>query len=396
MAGKVASMDVRLLAAVTATSLAGVDVRSLCVEHDVSRTTFYKWRRRYREEGLAGLEARSRRPRSSPGRIGDDLEDEIVRLRKALADRGVDNGPESIQWELGQLRWPRVPSVATIWRALARRGQITPQPQKRPKASLRRFEAPAPNELWQIDATEWTLADGTTVEIINIIDDHSRLAIASRAVASTTTKVAWNTFAAATDRYGLPVGCLSDNGLAFSGRLRGFEVVFEANLRAAGVRPITSRPRHPQTCGKVERFQQTLKKWLRVNGPCPTLAALQRELDRFRDYYNHRRPHRGIGRVTPATRWAGTAKAAPVDGPIPPPQRRTRVVINDGGVAKLNRLEIGIGVDHAGRPAEIILDGTHAAVYIDGNLIRHVEFDLTKRYQPSSAKRGGPRRARPA
>jgi hypothetical protein len=232
------------------------------------------------------------------------------------------------------------------------------------------------------------------MEIINVLDDHSRLALVSRAVPSTTTQLAWDTFAGAAQRWGLPVGCLSDNGLAFSGRLRGVEVVFEANLRAAGIRPITSRPFHPQTCGKVERFQQTLKKWLRAHGPFPTLDELQRALDAFCEYYNHHRPHRGIGRITPYQRWVGSPKAAPDGNPLPVPQRRTRVTVNRQGSAELNRWRISLGVEYAGLPADVVLDGTHAAIYVHDKLVRHIEFDLTRRYQPSGRKRGGPRRPR--
>ena len=114
---------------------------------------------------------------------------------------------------------------------------------------------------------------------------------------------AWTTFCAAVQEWGLPAGVLSDNGLCFSGKLHGFEVLFEARLRDAGIRPITGRPYHPQTTGKVERFQQTLKKWLRRqdhrHGLARDLAELQARLDAFRRYYNEQRPHQGIGRVTP-------------------------------------------------------------------------------------------------
>src|SRR5680860_227578 len=324
MAEQVASMDVRLIAAVTAGSLEGVNVARVCAERGVSRKTFYKWRRRFLAEGLEGLEPRSRRPGSSPGRLDVEVEDEIVRLRKELAGLGLDHGAESIRWHLSRVSRARVPSVATIWRVLVRRGQVTPQPQKRPKVSLRRFEASQPNELWQIDATAWSLADDTGVEIVNIIDDHSRVAIVSRAVVSTTSAAAWAAFADAIERWGLPLGCLSDNGLAFSGRLRDVEVLFEANLRQAGIRPITARPYHPQTCGKVERFQQTLKKWLRVHDPFATIAALQVSLDEFRDYYNHHRPHRSIGRIPPYQRWAGSPKATGDHAPLPSPNPRRR------------------------------------------------------------------------
>jgi transposase InsO family protein len=168
----------------------------------------------------------------------------------------------------------RVPSVATIHRILVRRGLVTPQPHKRPTSSWVRFEAPRPNEWWQIDFMQWSVATGV-VSVFNTIDDHSRVLVRSKAVEHPTTNEAWATFCEATLVWGMPAGVLSDNGLAFSGKLRGFETVFEANLRDAGIRPFTGRPFHPQTTGKVERFQQTLKKRLRKQPLAADVAELQ-------------------------------------------------------------------------------------------------------------------------
>ena len=107
---------------------------AFCREHGFSRETFYVWRRRYQAEGLDGLEPRSRAPETSPQRIGDDVEEAIVALRKELVELGVDAGPATIQWHLGRQRRRAVPSEATIWRVLARRGFVTPEPRKRPKS----------------------------------------------------------------------------------------------------------------------------------------------------------------------------------------------------------------------------------------------------------------------
>jgi transposase-like protein len=263
MAGRVLSMKV--IAAVAA-FVAGepINVSEVCRAGGVSRKTFYKWAARCRAEGLGGLEPRSRAPRSSPRRVEAVVEDEIVGCRQRLADRGLDHGATTVHWHLSQdPAWQgRVPSVATIHRVFVRRGLVTPQPKKRPKGSWQRFEAPAPNEWWQIDAMDWVIRPGV-VQVFNIIDDHSRVSVRSRAVSNATSVEAWTTFCQGAQQWGLPAGVLSDNGLSFSGRLHGFEVLFEANLRDAGIRPFTGRAFHPQTTGKVERFQQTLKKWLR-------------------------------------------------------------------------------------------------------------------------------------
>jgi transposase InsO family protein len=164
---------------------------------------------RYRQGGYEAIEPRSKRPKSSPHRIPDALEDEIVALRKDLGDLGLDDGPRTIAWYL----WRRglfVPAESTISRVLVRRGFVTPQPKKRPKSSYVRFEAKLPNECWQSDITHWCLADGTEVEIMVILDDHSRACLA--AVARPTTKAAdvVDTFLNAAATWGYPASVLTD------------------------------------------------------------------------------------------------------------------------------------------------------------------------------------------
>ena len=155
---------------VTAVKLEGRTKSEVAREYRVSRGWIRELCRRYEVEGTAGLVPRSRRPLSSPHRTPADLEDEVVELRKELADQGLDAGAHTIAFHLGE-RHDDVPSVATIWRILSRRGFVTPQPQKRPKSSFVRFEAAQPNERWQADITHWSLAGGSGVDILNVIDD---------------------------------------------------------------------------------------------------------------------------------------------------------------------------------------------------------------------------------
>jgi transposase InsO family protein len=382
-------MDVRLRIAVASDEL---NVSAFCREHGVSRQTFYVWRRRYLADGLEGLEPRSRAPWTSPKRVGADVEDAVVALRKELAEFGVDHGPATIQWHLGR-RGLKVPSQATIWRVLARRGFVVPAPRKRPKSSFRRFAASAPNELWQTDVTDWVIATGT-VKILSFLDDHSRVALRVKALAEATTEATWAAFSEASAVWGVPLGQLSDNGLNFSGRLRGFEVYFETQLRAIGVVAKTSRPYHPQTCGKVERFQQTLKKWLRRQRLASDLVALQTQLDAFVDYYNHHRPHRAIGRRTPIEAWTATPPAINLGIALPSPAKRTNVVVDERGVLRIGRYHLAIGVEWQGCTARVHHDDHHAAVFINHHLVRAVELDRTRRYQPSGRPRGGTRKTR--
>ena len=281
-------------------------------DYGVSRRWVHELVRRFDAEGETGLEPRSRRPRASPHRTSGTLEDEIVELRKELSDLGVDAGAHTIAAHLARHRGvATVPSVATIWRILSRRGFVTPQPQKRPRSSFIRFEAAMPNERWQADITHWRLADGTEIEILNVIDDHSRFLVASdaRRVFKAADVVA--SFHAAAASRGFPSSLLTDNGAVFTAAPRGGRCAIELESAALGIRSVHSSPYHPQTCGKVERFHQTLKRFLTRQEPAHSIAELQGQLDRFRAYYNSVRPHRAIGRRTPAEAFAARPKATP-------------------------------------------------------------------------------------
>jgi transposase InsO family protein len=397
MAGKVIPM--KLFAAIVALDEGLLlNVARTCAEAGVSRKTFYKWLARYRQGGLEGLVERSRRPFRSPGATSAEVEDWIVRKRKELDDAGLDGGAATIHWHLQRAGVAVVPAVSTVHRILVRRGLVVAQPSKRPKASLHRFEAPAPNECWQIDATGWETLAGP-VKVFNIIDDHSRVLICSMACDGETADNAWAAFCQAASQWGLPARVLSDNGVAFSGKLRGYEVMFEARLRDAGIVPITGRAYHPQTTGKVERFQSTEKQWLTKQPLAEDIDELQTQLDRFAVIYNHQRPHQGIGRVTPISRWlaspAATATGTPIEHPhyskIPAPRH---VTIDRNGNAPVLPWRIQIGVEHAGRNATVIIDDTHATVIIAGEIVRYLTLDRTRPYQPSGRRRGGPQRPR--
>lgn len=392
-------MSVKTMAGVVASSPDhGLDVSAFCASAGVSRKTFYKWVKRAREEGLEGLADRSRRPLSIPGLTPADVEDEVVRLRKWLEENGSDCGATSVHsWlSANPVFSSRVPSVATIHRILVRRGQVVAQPRKRPKSSYRRFEAPAPNEWWQIDATDWVTAAGM-VRVFNIVDDHSRVAVRSLAVLHAGTHEAWEAFCQGAERWGLPAGVLSDNGLCFSGKLRGFEVFFEAQLRDAGIRPITGRPYHPQTTGKVERFQQTLKKWLRARPMAADIVELQAQLDEFCEFYNYLRPHQGIGRTTPAARFAATNPSQPAATAFEHPTWPSRIhhgTVAANGVVRASRFYIHVGAKWEGQPAITSIAGLTANVFIRGVLVRHLTLNPDRDYQPSRTRRGGPRQPR--
>ena len=221
---------------------------------------------RGRGRAAAPVTAAARAARTGPP---PSVEDEIVEIRKDLAKAGHEAGAATIAFHL-ERRHGTTPAVSTIWRILTARGFVTPQPHKRPKSSYVRFAAEQPNERWQTDITHWPLADGTDVEILNIIDDHSRLCIASTARRVFKAADVDRRFRHAAATYGDPASVLSDNGAVFTGRYRRHgRVALEVTLTPRGIRFTHSRPYHPQTCGKVERFHQTLRTLARHPAPRP-------------------------------------------------------------------------------------------------------------------------------
>jgi transposase InsO family protein len=276
---------------VDAVVLEGRSPTDIARRHGISRSWLYQLVARYREGGYAALVARSRRPHSSPGRTSPELEAAIVGLRHELGQAGHDAGPATIAHHLGR-RVERPPSPATVWRILRRHGLIAPQPHKRPRSSFIRFAAALPNELWQADTTHWRLADGSDVEILDLIDDHSRLLLAADAFRTVKAADVVRTFQAAVGAYGPPAALLTDNGAVFNGGPRRGRVLLQTELDGLGIVAKHSTPNHPQTCGKVERVHQTLKRYLAHQPPPASLAILQLQLDTFRRAYNTERPHR--------------------------------------------------------------------------------------------------------
>jgi len=367
-------------------------------DYKVSRYWVQQLVRRYELEGEAAFVPRSRRPHHNPWAIGLDLEDQIVRLRKELSKKGLDAGAETIRTHLFTAGAERVPSVSTIWRVLTRRGFVTPQPRKRPQGAGKRFAAEQPNERWQADTTHWQLADGTGVEILNIIDDHSRLDLLSTARPTTTGPDVVAGFRTAFGRYGIPASVLTDNGAIFTGTPRGGgRVALEVELDLLGVRFHHSRPYHPQTCGKVERFHQTQKKWLAAQPPPVSLAQLQRQLDWFRRYYNTVRPHRAVARRTPEQAYQARPKALPAKPSIPVHYRVRRDKTDGIGVVTLRYhsqlRHIGLGREHARKRVLILVADRYVrAVDADtGQLLRELTIDPTQDYQPLGRPPGPPK-----
>lgn len=376
---------------VAAVRLEGRTKSDVARSYGVSRQWVHELIRRYDAEGEAGLKPRSRRPGGSPQQISVEIEEDIVRLRKRLEEKGLDAGAHTIAYHLHKLRG-RAPAPSTIWRILSRRGFVIPQPQKRPRSSFVRFEADQPNERWQADITHWALADGSHVEILNIIDDHSRLLVASDARSVTKAADVVGSFRKAAGRHGFPASVLTDNGAVFTAApRRGGRCAIEIELFTLGISLRHSTPYHPQTLGKVERFHQTLKRWLTRQPKATSVAELGAEIEWFRRYYNTERPHRALGRRTPEEAFSARPKARPSGTglAIPGHYRVRQDRIDPGGVVTLrynSKLHhIGVGRRHAGVRVLILVADLQVRVLTqDGKLLREFLLDPERDYQPQA------------
>ena len=349
---------------------------------------------RYRTGGYEALEPRSRRPKSCKHAVALDTQAAIIQLRKELDNAGHDCGPHTVHYHLSLTR-ANVPSVATIWRILKRHGLITPQPQKQPKSSFIRFEAALPNEMWQGDYTHWHLADGTAVEILNYLDDHSRFLMACDAFYTVKGLDVVRSFHIAAEQNGFPASLLTDNGAVFTGKLRKGKVLLESELERLGITYKNSRPYHPQTCGKVERFHQTLKRWLKKQAPARTLAELQLQLDTFRTYYNNVRPHRALNKQTPLQAFNARLKAHPLESQEPRHFRVRHDHVDKAGRVTLRYMSrlhhIGIGKLFRGQPVTLLIANKHIRVLDqNGALLRELILDPTRDYQPTGKPFGPP------
>lgn len=266
---------------------------------------------------IRAVEPGSTRPGSSPNRTRDDVVLLVVKVRTQLREDGLDYGPLSVLARLRRMGFNQPPSRATLSRIFARAGMVPAEPKKKPRSAYRRFVYPAPNCLWQIDATEWTLANGIGCVIFQLIDDHSRRALASLVATGETSDAAVEVVKIAVEQHGVPQKFLSDNGVAFNPTRRGYTSRLVDYLHTLGVETITGKPYKPTTQGKNERFHRTLHKYLNARPPAESIGQLQELVDDFDRLYNTEREHQALaGHSTPLEAWKRTP-AAPA--PIPPP-----------------------------------------------------------------------------
>jgi transposase InsO family protein len=394
---------------ITAVVVEGRPVAHVAADYGVSRQWIYKLLARYRVEGEEAFEPHPRRPHNQPTAIPMATVELIITLRRGLTTQGLDAGPHTIAWHLTEQHQLAV-SPATIWRTLQKAGLISPEPNKKPKSSYICFAAEQPNQMWQTDFTHYRLTrpDGTPgadVEILCFLDDHSRYAISITCHQPVTGPVVVAAFRQAVADQGIPASVLSDNGMVFTTRFAsgraGRDTIngFQAELRDLGVAQKHSKPNHPTTCGKVERFHQTLKKWLRAQPQQPTtIAELQALCDHFIAYYNTRRPHRSLNRRTPLAAYQARPKATPAASTQPEPQARVRrdVVDSDGKLTlrHAGRLHhIGVGRTHARTPILMLINDLDIRIIQahTGELIRDLILNPAIDYQPQGLRKPRPK-----
>lgn len=375
--------------------LSGQSQAEVARTYGVSQGWISRLMTRYRDEGEAAFEPRSRRPKTTPNATPTATVELVLQLRQQLSSRGLDAGADTIAWHLHHHHHLEL-SRATIHRILTRASLVTPEPKKRPKSSYIRFEAEQPNETWQSDFTHYRLTNGRDVEIITWLDDHSRYALHISAHTPVTGPIVLATFKATVNEHGCPASTLTDNGMVYTTRLaggRGGKNALEAHLARLGVTQKNSRPAHPTTCGKVERFQQTMKKWLRAQPHQPaTVQALQALLDAYREEYNNRRPHRSLPRrATPAATYTARPKAGP--GQRPTTHERVRSdKIDKSGIVTLRhhgRLHhIGVGRTYAGTYVLLLVQDLDIRIInvATGELLRELTLDPTRDYQPTGRR----------
>ena len=405
MADRVVPVDVRAAVIAWADDSPRGAVAAFCRTHGVSRSWFYEVRARARSEPV--IAALQPRPRTSTARhaqaIPVVIEDLAVQIRKDLADQGLDHGPVTVRWHLQQAGL-KAPAASTLARVFTARGMITPQPQKRPKTSYRRFSFAQAHECWQLDSFCWPLADASVVAIYQLSDDCTRFAIASHVATSENAAGARAVVERGINVHQVPVLLLTDNGVAFNTDRLGRTTQLGAYLRGLGCKPISGRPGHPQTQGKNERVHQTLQRWLRARPPATSIDELQRLVEEFDQLYNHARPHQALGMRTPAQALAQAVVAVPprpIDPTSTPTSHPTRLLhrtVNTHGKIWLRDRCIMIGAPHAGATLAVLTIG-HTLTIFDtngGTFIRTVVLEPGKLYYGNGRPRGRPRKNQPS
>lgn len=311
--------------------LAGANRRELCRRFGISPTTGYKWLGRARQGG--GLADRSRRPQHSPERTDGAMEASVLAVRAAHPAWGARKIRRCLEQD-GLMP----PAGSTVHAILERHEQIVP-PGRQP-AALGRFERPAPNQLWQMDYKgRVPLSGGGWCHPLTVLDDHSRYAVCLKACENERTGTVRLALEETFRHYGLPDAFFVDNGSPWGGGVPGYWSPLRVWLLKLGVEVIHSRPYHPQSRGKNERFHRTLKAELFAFRRFASIDRAQQAFDDWRPIYNARRPHQALDQQVPASRYRPSTRTMPDILPAPcyPPGEIVRKVSDKAVISFRNR-----------------------------------------------------------
>jgi transposase InsO family protein len=287
----------------------GANRRELCRRFGISPDIGYKWLGRFAANGE--LADRSRRPHATPGRTERSVEEHVLAVRDAHPVWGARKIARRLEQE-GTLP----PAVSTVHEILRRHGRIV-APVGGPRA-VERFEKPAPNLLWQMDFKGWVeLADGTRCHPLTVVDDHSRYAVCIRACGNEQLTTVSQALVATFHRYGLPDAFFVDNGNPWGDSSGQRWTRFGVWMLKLGIEVWHSRKYHPQSRGKNERFNRTLKAEVFALNRLRDLADAQRAFDVWRPVYNLERPHQALGQEVPASRYRPSPRSMPNRVPDP-------------------------------------------------------------------------------
>src|ERR1022692_4439327 len=371
-----------------------VPVTEVAERYGVSRQSLRAWLRRYRDEGPSGLADRSHRVRQHPWQIPAEVESAVCELRRAHPKWG----PKRLVFEMDR-RGHGTVTRSTVYRVLVLNGLIEPKSRKRRRQDYKRWERPAPMQLWQLDVTASSfLAGSREVKTVTGIDDHSRYGVIAKAVMRATARPVCQAFIDAMAVYGVPEEVLSDNGTVFTGRFikpRPAAVLFERICRENGITQRLTRPASPTTTGKIERLHQSLQnELLNDHGPCESIEALQAALDAWREDYNTDRPHQSLNMAFPASRFGPASSMLELrvparQGMTSPQELDPAHVVAAQATAEPSRIalefdrlvppsgnlwvggqQVWLGPALAGRTITIWVDETRLHVLLDGTRLK--------------------------
>ena len=291
-------------------SVAGANMSELCERFGISRTSGYKWLARFRADGRGGLRDQSRRPQTNPTRTAALIEQRVVELRQqhpAWGGRKLRTRLRALQ----AVAEKELPSASTITEIL-RRHQLLDAGESAKHQPFTRFERPRPNDLWQMDFKgHFAVTRGGRCHPLTVLDDHSRFVVALRACENEQAVTVQAALSDVFRRYGLPNQMLTDNGSPWGDSGQSSHTGLSVWLLRLGIGVTHGRPYHPQTQGKDERFHRTLTVELLCRMSAVDVPACQPHFDRFREEYNHERPHEALGLATPISRYQVSPRVFP-------------------------------------------------------------------------------------